>query len=146
MRASKLTTAHKTGNPSVFALANLDLWDQAVHVREGLPASYVAEMSDALAMPRTSYLENLQLPRSTIEARIKKKASLTSAEGDAVLRSAKALAKAEQVFEDHATAAAWFKRSIRSLGGVTPVSLMDTDSGFELVMKTLGRIEHGVVA
>mgnify|MGYP006296103511 CR=1 FL=1 len=62
------------------------------------------------------------------------------------MRTAKALAKAQEVFEDHDAAAKWFKREIRSLGGVTPVSLMDTESGFEWVMKTLGRIEHGVVA
>ena len=144
----RLTTVmgRPANSDSIFALVNLGLWDQTVHVREGLPAAFVAEMSDALAMPRANFLDNLQLPRSTIEARIKKKTPLTSAEGGAVLRSAKALARAEEVFEDHASAAAWFKREIRSLGGVTPVSLMDTDSGFELVMKTLGRIEYGVVA
>lgn len=133
-------------SPSIFNLVNKGLWDQTTQVREGLPAAYVAEMSDALAMPRASYLDNLHLPRSTIEARIKNKTPLTSSEGSAVLRSAKALARAEQIFEDRAAAATWFKREIRALGGVTPVSLMDTDSGFELVMKTLGRIEQGVVA
>ena len=84
--------------------------------------------------------------RNTIEARIKNRTPLTSAEGWAVLRTAKALAKAEEVLEDRDMAAKWFKREIRSLGGVTPISLMDTDSGFELVMKTLGKIEHGIVA
>ena len=81
-----------------------------------------------------------------MEGRIKNNTPLTPAEGDAVLRAAKALTKAEEVFEDRAAASAWLKREIRSLGGVAPVSLMDTDSGFELVMNTLGRIEHGVVA
>lgn len=133
-------------NQSIFALVTRDLWDQTVSVRKGLPSVYIAEMSEALAMPRANFLDSLQLPRSTIEARIKKNTPLTSSEGDAVLRAAKALAKAEVVFEDRAAASAWLKREIRSLGGVTPVSLMDTDSGFALVMNTLGRIEHGVVA
>jgi len=102
---------------SIFNLVNLDLWDQTVHLREGLPAEYVSEMSDALDMTRASFLDNLQLQRSTIETRIKKKKRLTGAEGGAVLRTAKALAKAEDVFEDHVAAARWFKREIRSLGG-----------------------------
>lgn len=131
---------------SVFDLINLDLWQQTLQVREGLPAAYVAEMSDALSISRVLYLEGLDLPRSTIEARIKNKTPLTRAEGAAVLRSAKALRKAQEVLEDNLAAAQWFKRSNRSLGGVTPVSLMDTDSGYELVIKTLGRIEYGVVA
>lgn len=136
----------RKGKDSIFDLVHLGLWDQTVQLRKGLSVEYVSEVSDALDMTRASFLDSLQLPRSTIEARIKKKTPLTSAEGGAVLRTAKALAKAEEVFEDHEAAAKWFKREIRSLGGVTPVSLMDTESGFELVMKTLGRIEYGVVA
>jgi putative toxin-antitoxin system antitoxin component (TIGR02293 family) len=133
-------------NLSIFTFVRRGLWDQTVSVRKGLPSNYIAEMSKALAMPRANFLDSLQLPRSTIEARIKNNTPLTPSEGDAVLRAAKALAKAVDVFEDHAAAAGWIKREIRSLGGVTPVSLMDTDSGFALVMNTLGRIEHGVVA
>lgn len=132
--------------PSIFEFVGSALFNQIAHVRNGLPSTYVAEMSDALDMPRANFLDSLQLPRSTIEARIKKNTLLTPSEGDAVLRAAKALAKAQDVFEDRAMASAWLKRAVRSLGGVTPVSLMDTDSGFELVMSTLGRIEHGVVA
>ena len=134
------------GKTSIFSLVSMGLWDQTVQLRKGISAQYVAEMSDALDMTRASLLENLQLPRSTIEARIKNRTPLTSAEGGAVLRTAKALAKAEEVLEDRDMAAKWFKREIRSLGGVTPISLMDTDSGFELVMKTLGKIEYGIVA
>lgn len=133
-------------NQSIFAFARVGLWDQTVGVRKGLPATYITEVSAALAMPRAKFLESLQLSRSTMEGRIKKNTLLTPAEGGVVLRAAKALNKAEEVFDDRAAASAWLKREIRSLGGVAPVSLMDTDSGFELVMNTLGRIEHGVVA
>ncbi len=70
----------------------------------------------------------------------------TPAGAEEVLRTAKALAKAEEVFEDRDIAAKWFNREIRSLGGVTPISLMDTESGFDLVIKTLGKIEQGIVA
>jgi putative toxin-antitoxin system antitoxin component (TIGR02293 family) len=136
----------KNNVPSLFAFVECPLGDQVSSLRSGLPSDYIIQMSDALAMPRANLLDSLQLPRSTIEARIKKKALLAPSEGDAVLRAAKALVKAEDVFEDRAMASAWLKREIRSLGGVTPVSLMDTASGFELVMNTLGRIEHGVVA
>lgn len=146
-RSSKVVAFSKNpSDPSIFALITLGLSDQIHQVRNGLPAAFVAEMSEALSMPRASYLDSLQLPRSTIESRIKNKKPLTSTESDAVLRTAKALAKAEAVFEDRDAAAKWFKRDNRSLGGVAPVSLMDTEGGIELVMQTLGRIEYGVVA
>ena len=131
---------------SIFVLVRRDLWDQMANVRKGLPAIYVTEMCAVLDMDRASFLDNLKLPRSTIEARMKMNDPLAPSEGDAVLRTAKALVKAEDVFEYRALASAWLKREIRSLGGVTPLSLMDTYSGFALVMNTLGRIEHGVVA
>nr|WP_315215725.1 MbcA/ParS/Xre antitoxin family protein [uncultured Duganella sp.] len=34
----------------------------------------------------------------------------------------------------------------RSLGGKAPLSLLDTEAGYELVLDTLGRIEHGIVS
>lgn len=67
-------------------------------------------------------------------------------EGQRVLRAVKVLAKAEAVPEDRTKATAWIKREIRSLGGVTPISLLVTSPGFELVMHKLGQIEYGVVA
>jgi uncharacterized protein (DUF2384 family) len=36
--------------------------------------------------------------------------------------------------------------TISSLGGKTPLSLLDTMEGYELVMTTLARIEYGVYA
>lgn len=134
------------GHASIFDVVKMDLWNQAVVVRNGLPATVVDEMSLALDMPRAQLLDHLQLARVTIEGRIKKNTRLTPAEGDAVLRAAKALTRAQEVLEDQDAASSWFKRKIRSLGGVMPVSFMDTDSGFELVMNTLVCIENGLPA
>jgi putative toxin-antitoxin system antitoxin component (TIGR02293 family) len=141
-----VTIIRGDAKPSIFNEVKRGLWEQLQHVRKGLPSVFVVEMSDALQMPRATFLEHLQLPRSTIESRIKGKRALSSTEGDAVLRAAKAFTRAQEVLEDRAAATAWLKRPIRSLGGVTPMSLMDTDSGYALVMDTLGKIEHGVVA
>ncbi len=75
----------------------------------------------------------------------------TSSQNEAVdeailLRSAKVLHRAQEVFGDQDAASSWFKREVRSLGGVTPLSLIHTDRGFELVMHTLARIEYGIPA
>jgi putative toxin-antitoxin system antitoxin component (TIGR02293 family) len=146
MHQALLALKAEIEKPSIFNEVKRGLWEQLQHVRKGLPSVFVVEMSDALQMPRATFLEHLQLPRSTIESRIKGKRALSSTEGDAVLRAAKAFTRAQEVLEDRAAATAWLKRPIRSLGGVTPMSLMDTDSGYALVMDTLGKIEHGVVA
>lgn len=48
------------------------------------------------------------------------------------------------VFEDTEVALGWIQSSNSSLGGVTPLSLLDTEMGADVVLDTLGRIEHGV--
>ncbi len=131
---------------SIFEIVRVGSVDQVIRVREGLPANCVAEVSEALAMSCVHLLETLRLSTRSVCARIKKNKTLTPAEGNVLLRLAKAQVKAEEVFEDRVQASVWLKRKIRTLGNVMPASLMDTSSGFELVMKELGRIEHGVVA
>jgi len=54
--------------------------------------------------------------------------------------------RGEDVFEDLDAAVDWLKSPNASLGGRTPLSLLDTDIGAESVIDTLGRIEHGVFA
>ena len=54
--------------------------------------------------------------------------------------------RALAVFEDEQSAKCWLTQEIRSLGGATPLSLLDTPAGHELVLDTLGRIEQGIVS
>ncbi len=54
--------------------------------------------------------------------------------------------RAETVFEAPDSALNWLQSPNASLGGVTPLSLLDTDLGADSVLDTLGRIEHGVFA
>lgn len=61
-------------------------------------------------------------------------------------RTAKVWLRALAVLEDEEAARAWINRSNRSLRGATPLSLLDTKVGYELVLDTLGRIEHGIVS
>jgi putative toxin-antitoxin system antitoxin component (TIGR02293 family) len=63
-----------------------------------------------------------------------------------VYRAEKVFSRAMQVLEDDAAAKAWLSRPNRTLGGEVPLSLLDTEIGYELVLDTLGRIEYGVVS
>jgi putative toxin-antitoxin system antitoxin component (TIGR02293 family) len=50
------------------------------------------------------------------------------------------------VFDDDAqTLAEWLRSPIRELNTQSPLSLLDTTTGFGLVDDVLGRIEHGIV-
>ncbi len=57
---------------------------------------------------------------------------------------ARATARAEEVLQDRASAAAWLRTPNRALGGMVPLDLLRTQAGLEAVLRVLGRIEAGV--
>ncbi|MCW3116376.1 MAG: hypothetical protein JWM28_458 [Chitinophagaceae bacterium] len=54
--------------------------------------------------------------------------------------------RGEEVFGTMDKFKTWMKSPVHAFRGVTPVSLLDTSIGFDMVFKELGRIEHGIFA
>lgn len=71
---------------------------------------------------------------------------LNSEESSKLLRLARVMSRASEVFDGAAAAIDWLKSSNAALRGNAPLHLLDTDIGAESVLDTLGRIEHGVFA
>lgn len=61
-------------------------------------------------------------------------------------RIEKTLERANTVFEEEKWAKLWLTTENRALGGVTPLSLLDTEAGYKSVLNTLAQIEHGVIS
>ena len=53
-------------------------------------------------------------------------------------------ARAMEVFGTRERALRWLNTPVRSLGGQTPLSLLNTPEGVAQVQDMLGRVEHGV--
>ena len=106
--------------------------------------SHIPALAARLAISQDSLLTQLRLPKSTIAGRIARDEALSSTEQDRVYRVERLLARAEDVVGDAAGAQTWVTHANRALGGVAPLSLLDTEAGYELVLDTLGRIEYGV--
>lgn len=53
------------------------------------------------------------------------------------------LERAVQVFGSREAAGSWMRQSIIALGGATPLSLLDTGFGAELVERAMVAIEYG---
>lgn len=132
--------------PIVTVVYGRDYGDRVFLSRTGLPATAVDTLADRLGLSRAKFTQALQLKVSTIERRLAAKQVLSPAETDKLYRVEKVLARAAEVLEDESAAKAWIQREIRSLGGVSPLSLLDTEAGVDLVMDTLARIEYGIAA
>ena len=119
--------------------------DWVSHIRKGISSKALTSLTQVIGVSQSELATALGIPERTL-ARRKREGVLSSEESSKVVRLARVIERAEIVFEDIAAAIDWLKSSNAALGGVTPLSLLDTDIGTENVMDTLGRIEHGVFA
>ena len=115
-------------------------------MRDGINAQAAPAIAERLHITQEKLFEALRLPKSTIKARISKKQPLSPTEQDRIYRAEKAFTRAIAVFEEEDSARTWMNSGVRALGGEAPLSLLDTEAGYELVMDTLARIEYGVFA
>lgn len=114
-------------------------------IRQGLPAAVVESMVKAIQISQSDLARALGIPERTL-ARRKREGTLNSEESAKLLRLARVVGRANEVFEDSEAALSWLKSPNAALRGKSPLSLLDTDIGAESVLLTLGRIEHGVFA
>lgn len=114
-------------------------------IRQGLPSASVDAVVRLTQIKRTELALALAIPERTL-ARRKREGALSPEESAKFVRLARTVERAETVFEDADIALNWLQSPNAALGGVTPLSLLDTDIGADSVLDTLGRIEHGVFA
>jgi putative toxin-antitoxin system antitoxin component (TIGR02293 family) len=112
-------------------------------VRNGLPYASLEALITRYALTTEEASRLLRLPPRTL-ARRKKERRLNAEESDRLFRVGRIAAHAENVFGERAKASRWLHKPNRALGGVSPLSLLDTDLGTQEVEKILGRIEYGV--
>lgn len=133
------------GGPKVLQVTRLDPFDWISAIRRGFPSLVLDSFAANLGATNSELGEIIGLSARALAGR-KRKNYLSPHESERLLRAAKTVARAEDVLGDLANGFAWLKTPNISLGGVTPVSLIDTEIGSELVADVLGRIEHGIFA
>ena len=114
-------------------------------IRRGIPAAAVEAMTKAIKLSNSELARTLGIPERTL-ARRKREGVLSSEESGKLLRLARAVGRANEVFENPDAALDWLKSPNSALSGASPLSVLDTEIGAESVFDTLGRIEHGVYA
>jgi len=133
------------GGRGVLGVKPQSTLDWVGMIREGIPAAAVESILSAVSLSQTELAQALGIPERTL-ARRKREGVLNSEESSKLLRLARAISRANEVFDEPVAAIDWLKSPNASLGGNAPLSLLDTDIGAESVFDTLGRIEHGVFA
>jgi putative toxin-antitoxin system antitoxin component (TIGR02293 family) len=112
-------------------------------LRKGLPYEALESVTDKLDISVEVASVALQLARRTL-ARRKESNRLDAQESERILRLADMAARATTILGTVEKAKQWLTADNRALGGVAPISLLDTDVGTRAVEDVLLRIEHGV--
>ena len=112
-------------------------------IRAGLQFSALESLQERYHISQAQLQGLLDISDRTL-ARRRAQRVLSKAESDRLYRLARVAARAEEVLGSRETAERWLKEPLPTLGGETPLSLLDTDEGAQQVGDVLGRIEHGV--
>jgi len=114
-------------------------------IRHGLAIGEFAFLADWLASTEDELARWLGISRATLHRR-KKSGQLDSGESERLIRVARLMARACEVFESEESARSWLKRPALALAGESPLVFADTEVGAREVEYLLGRLEYGVLS
>ncbi len=112
-------------------------------LKAGLPVRELDALQASLGLPMERLASMLGISKATLHRR-KVKGRLDPAESDHVVRFARLLGKAVEVFESRENARRWLNSPQVGLGGAVPLEYAETEVGAREVEDLLGRIEYGV--
>jgi putative toxin-antitoxin system antitoxin component (TIGR02293 family) len=117
-------------------------FDLAGIVETGLPTDTLSLLKQK-GLSFSEISEIVISPR-TLKHRKARGEHLSHDETDRMVRVARIVALAESVFGDHAKALIWLRTQDESIGGRTPISMLQTDAGGRLIEGMLWQIDEGV--
>lgn len=111
-------------------------------VEKGLPLESIPLLKEK-GLTFTEISEVVISPR-TLKHRKARSERLSNEETDRVVRVARIVSLAEQVFKNHEKGLAWLRTPDERMQGRTPLSLLHTESGGRVVENLLWQIDDGV--
>jgi|ERR1700722_2435930 len=113
-------------------------------IREGFPHAVLQEIMRASGLTLQELATALDLSSRSLQRR--RSGRLARFESDRLYRMARLLALARETLGEGARAARWLKRNNRALGGLAPLTAIDTELGARQVENLLGRIAYGGIS
>ena len=133
------------GGPKVFPRRIRDSKDLQRVLREGLPYAAFEAVLEVLEL-RPGDLADLLGVASRTLARRKSSRQLSPIESDRLYRIAYITRLASVVLGSLDKARTWLRNENHALGGLAPISLLDTEIGVRQVEDLLNRINYGIVS
>ncbi|MEQ1661875.1 MAG: antitoxin Xre/MbcA/ParS toxin-binding domain-containing protein [Thiobacillus sp.] len=133
------------GGLEVFHVLSPSDMDLVSMLREGLPALSVDFLGANIQASKGELAQMLGMSKRML-ARRRLEGVLSFHESERLFRTARAIAQSEEAFGQLSSALDWLNSPVIVLGGTTPISLLDTEIGGEIILRILTNIVYGLPA
>lgn len=111
----------------------------------GVPKGTVVRLAKHLSIGLKGIAPLLSVNQRTIQ-RLGVGKVFSRTVSERILRIGVTVARGEEVFGDHERFNTWLKEPNKAMADQTPLSLLASDFGIDMILDELGRIEHGIVS
>jgi len=120
-------------------------WDILKLTREGLPKRVLMLMAKQISLTLQELSDIMHISDRTLQ-RYDDDAIVKTEYAEKAIDLARLYTRGEEVFDSIDKFKKWMRTPSVIFKGETPLSLLDTSVGFDMVFDELGRIEHGIFA
>ena len=113
--------------------------------RTGIPKNEVLKMAKHLSFSGKELSIIINLSERTLQ-RYPNDKKLEKIASEKAIQLAKLYERGNEVWGDLERFKGWMRHPNPFLGSKTPLEILDTNFGFEMVLDEIGRIEHGILA
>ncbi|HVW13237.1 MAG TPA: antitoxin Xre/MbcA/ParS toxin-binding domain-containing protein [Mucilaginibacter sp.] len=127
---------------SAAAMSDFDLLQRT---RNGLPKRLLLSLAKKISLTFQEFADILHISERTLQ-RYDDDTIIKTEYTEKAVELARLYTRGGEVFGSIDKFKTWMRTPLLVFHGETPLSLLDTSLGFDLVFKELGRIEHGIFA
>lgn len=154
MKIKEAAVAYKVHNPlkkvegekqkgKVIPVYRWSSFEKIDAVKNGISKEELENLKMGAELDYDTLARVLNIAKATLHNK-KGKAKFDTAISERIFLLADLYSYGYEVFENKERFNAWMKSENRALGGISPLSLIDTVYGMEEVKHLIGRIEYGV--
>ncbi len=129
-----------------FQALSHDSFALVMAAREGVLARVAFEVAERLELHLTQMADLLHTTTKTLQSYRQSKKKLSPAHSEQTLKLLALQQKGKEVFGTSTALRSWLSKPAYGLGGQTPLALLETSGGIDLVMEELYRISYGDLA
>ncbi len=133
------------GGPKVLHMKVNERQDLVALSHHGVTKSALLNLAKYLSFTLNQISELLPISERTVQRYARGK-HFNSAISEQILQIAEVAARGVDVFGNKDDFLAWMKQQNVALGKKTPISLLSSRFGAQMILDEIGRIEHGVVS